>query len=77
LRVSSPWFPGWTARAGGASLEVVRVDHALMGVVVPPGEGELLVEYRSTYFGLGALISLATLALSLIALVVAIRRREG
>lgn len=77
LRIASPWFPGWTARAGGEPLEVVRVDHALMGVVVPPGEGELLLEYRSSYFALGAAISLATAALCLAAAVVAIRRREG
>jgi len=63
LRVGSAYFPGWTATAGGRELAVVPVDHALMGVVVPAGDGEVELRYRSTYFTLSALISLLTLAL--------------
>jgi uncharacterized membrane protein YfhO len=40
---------------------VAIVDHALMGVVVPPGEQELEVRYRSRPFELGAGISLVVL----------------
>jgi uncharacterized membrane protein YfhO len=29
------------------------VDHALMGAVVPAGEGEVEFRFRSNYFGLG------------------------
>ena len=63
LRISSAFYPGWTATMNGKPLGLVRTDHALMGVIVPPGEGDVTVEYRSTYFLTGVLIS----ALSLLA----------
>jgi hypothetical protein len=63
LRVSVTWFPGWKARVDGRQLEVLPVDHALMGVVVPAGEKDLQLEYHSTYFALGAAISLIGVAL--------------
>jgi hypothetical protein len=63
LRISNPYFKGWTARLGGRTLEVVPVDHALMGTVVPAGEGDLDVDYHSRYFAAGAVVSLAALAL--------------
>jgi uncharacterized membrane protein YfhO len=40
---------------------VYPVDHALMGVVVPPGEKDLILEYRSNYFVAGLIGSLLTL----------------
>ena len=62
VRVSVSYFPGWQARVDGRKLEVLHVDHALMGVIVPAGEKELLLEYHSTYFPLGAAISLLGVA---------------
>jgi len=61
LRISAAFFPGWTARAGGRAREVYPVDHALMGVAVPPGESDLILEYHSNYFAAGALASLIAL----------------
>ena len=61
LRISTAYFPGWTARVDGQAREVHPVDHALMGVVVPPGERDLILEYRSKYFAAGAIVSLLTL----------------
>jgi hypothetical protein len=62
LRIAVSYFPGWRASVDGRKLDVVHVDHALMGVVVPAGEKELLLEYHSTYFPLGAAISLLGIA---------------
>jgi hypothetical protein len=63
LRLSVPWFPGWHATAAGQECPVVKVDHALMGVIVPAGTREVEVRFSSTYFGAGAAIScLAMLA---------------
>ena len=42
-------------------LEVHRIDHALIGVVVPAGEKDLIVEYHSTYLLAGAILSLLAL----------------
>jgi uncharacterized membrane protein YfhO len=38
-------------------VNVVPVDVALMGVVVPPGDHELVVSFRSSRFAVGAAIS--------------------
>lgn len=61
LRVGNSYFKGWEARAGGRELPVFPVDHALIGVVAPPGEGDITLDYHSTYFRAGALITLVTL----------------
>jgi hypothetical protein len=61
MRVSNAWFPGWRATAGGLSLEVFPVDHALLGVVVPAGEGDLDLDYHSRFFLVGAIVSLSAL----------------
>lgn len=61
LRVGSAYFDGWTAKTAGQSLKVVPVDHALMGTVVPAGEGDVDVDYHSTYFRSGALVTLLSI----------------
>ena len=53
-----PYFPGWRATAGAKSLPLLRVDHALMGVVIPKGESEVVLQFRSNYFVAGAALSL-------------------
>jgi hypothetical protein len=58
LRVGNAYFDGWIAKAGGQSLRVVPVDHALIGIVVPAGEEDVDLDYHSTYFPSGALTSL-------------------
>jgi hypothetical protein len=63
LRIAAAHFPGWEARVDGRKLPVIPVDHALMGVVVPAGDKELLLEYHSTYFMTGAVITLLSTAL--------------
>jgi hypothetical protein len=63
LRLSVPYFPGWRATMDGKGLPIVHVDLALMGVVVPAGEGELRFFFRSDTFGTGAAITLAALTL--------------
>ncbi len=69
LRVAIPTFPGWHATLDGADLPILTVDHALQGIVVPAGEGNIILSYTSRYFFLGAVISsiaaLITLAGSL------------
>jgi hypothetical protein len=58
LRVAIAWFPGWRATTlDGVELPVVAVDRALLGVIVPAGQGELLLSYASRWFVLGAVVS--------------------
>lgn len=59
LRLSVAWYPGWRAFLGQTELPVIRVDHALMGVVVPAGQGEVEFRFHSRYFMPGLGITLA------------------
>ncbi len=68
LKLSEAWYPGWRATAGGKELPVLRVDHALIGVVVPAGEGDITFAFHSNYFNYGAALSIAAaLALAAVA----------
>jgi hypothetical protein len=79
LRVGNAYFPGWTANgrtatSNGQKLPVLPVDYALIGVVVPAGEGDLVLDYNSTYFVPAAVVTLGSLLACLVAL--ALTRRE-
>jgi hypothetical protein len=77
LRLSVPWFPGWRATSAGQECPIVRVDHALMGVIVPAGEHELDVGFHSNYFGAGLGISIAGVLCALcMAAYAGLRRRS-
>ncbi len=58
LKLSVAWYPGWRATLNGGELPVVRVDHALMGAVVPAGDGEVEFRFHSNYFAAGLAITL-------------------
>src|SRR5262249_39517958 len=49
LGVSS-FDPGWDASRDGAELPTRRVDHAFIGVLVPPGEGDIQLSYAPRFF---------------------------
>jgi hypothetical protein len=59
LRVAIPLYPGWQAESklDGAALPTLRVDAAFIGVIVPPGEGDVHLSYTPRFFWLGALVS--------------------
>jgi hypothetical protein len=76
LRLSVPWYPGWKATIGGREQEALRVDHALMGFIVPAGAGEVLIRFRLNRFGTGAALSLCGL-LSAAGLALYGRRRRS
>lgn len=68
LKLSVAWYPGWRATLNGGDLRVVRVDHALMGAVVPAGDGEVEFHFHSNYFATGLAITLmAAVGLGLLA----------
>jgi hypothetical protein len=58
LRVAVPYFPGWRAEVDGRTAPVLPADEALIGVVAPAGDHELVLRYHSTWFFTGAVISL-------------------
>ena len=61
LRVAIPNFPGWRADLGGAELPLLTVDHAFIGIVVPPGEDDIRLAYEPRLFWLGAAVSILAL----------------
>ena len=61
VRTAIPWFPGWQASCNEKQLALRIVDHALLGVEVPAGSGEMVLQYHSTWFPVGAGISLLAL----------------
>jgi hypothetical protein len=63
LVVSESWYPDWHASVDGKSVPVVRADHALLGVVVPPGAREVRLWFESASYARGRLVT--TLALLL------------
>jgi hypothetical protein len=70
LRVAIPSYPGWHATLDGVELTTLTVDRALLGVLVPAGEGILQLSYAPRYFWLGAAISTLALVAAIAALVV-------
>jgi uncharacterized membrane protein YfhO len=58
LVVSRLRFPGWTATIDGKESDILGVDGALMGVVVPAGRHRVVLSYRPRSLLLGALVSL-------------------
>jgi uncharacterized membrane protein YfhO len=57
LRTAIPVYPGWRATLDGRDLELVTVDAAFVGVVVPPGSGEVQLGFTPRWFWAGALLS--------------------
>ncbi len=57
LRVAIPAYPGWHARLNGVELTTLTVDSALQGVLVPAGEGDILLDYTPRFFVIGAVVS--------------------
>ncbi|MEW6270102.1 MAG: YfhO family protein, partial [Thermodesulfobacteriota bacterium] len=66
--------PGWAATVDGKDADLVRVNGAMMGVVVPAGEHRVELRYRPWSLAAGLVVSLAAL---LVLLRVATRRGFG
>ena len=74
VRIAAPYFPGWRAEIDGRAVPIVPVDVALMGLVVPAGNHELVVRYRSNRFAAGLAISIVGWLMALGGLVWGFRR---
>lgn len=62
LVISQAWAPGWRAQLDGEATRVYRVDYALLGVYLPPGAHEVMLEYNPRGWQWGWPISVMTLA---------------
>jgi hypothetical protein len=75
LVVSQADLPGWRAHVDGTPAVLYRAYGLVQGVVVPPGEHALVLEYAPASFRRGVLLSSLT-ALALVALTIRERRRR-
>ncbi len=73
--ISDLWYPGWVARLDGRDVPILRVNHALKGIVAPVGRHELVLSFApaSLAWGLG----FAAAALPLLVLWWLRARRRG
>ena len=63
LVLADAWYPGWKASVDGRERPIHRVDHAFRGVVVGPGDREVVFTYEPASFRIGVGLTLAALAL--------------
>ena len=61
LLVSETWYKDWAARVDGRPAPVLRGDHALITVPLPPGAREVALDFASAEYARGKVISLIAL----------------
>ncbi len=61
LVLSELWFPWWRAEVDGKEVESLRIDFALRGVHLSPGEHDVVYVYRSGWIRTGLLVSAASI----------------
>jgi uncharacterized membrane protein YfhO len=76
LLVSETWYKDWHATVDGRPAPVLRGDHALITVALPPGAREVTLDFDSPEYARGKLISLvAFLAIAALGCWSFVRRR--
>jgi hypothetical protein len=63
LVVNDTYYPGWVASVDGRPAAIYRTNALFMGVMVPPGEHEVVLEYRPPSFAVGLVLSALAAAL--------------
>lgn len=64
LVLTDPYYPAWRAKIDNQSTKIYPANHAFRAVVIPPGEHEVVFEYQSSTFKVGAGITLLSLFFS-------------
>ena len=78
LMVSENWYPEWRATVDGRAVTPLRGDYTFLTVPVPAGARDVELAYSRDTYDVGKTITLASLAVSLVLLLLpmALRRRE-
>jgi len=74
LVLSDSFYPGWKVYVDGVEGKVMRANYFYRGVLLSPGEHQVVFRYRPTSFLYGTIISLSTAGLLLAYFI--IRRRR-
>jgi hypothetical protein len=67
--VAENWYPDWVGKVDGRPAAVLRGDYSLLTIPVPAGAKAVELTFRSKLYELGRTITLASLAVLVIALV--------
>lgn len=86
LRVAAPrrgllvynetFYPGWEVWVDGTREQLVRANYLFMGVLLGPGEHDVIFSYRPASILLGALLSATAILASLVLVIVNARARQ-
>ena len=68
LVLSDAYYPGWKAEINGDDTEIIRVNHAFRGVIVPKGKNMIVFSYQPYPFFTGILVTIISIAISLMIL---------
>ena len=79
LVIAENWYPDWHASIDGKPTPILRADHALLSVVLPPGAREVTLHFASAAYAQGKVVTLVALlvTLALLATPVWQRRRSA
>jgi hypothetical protein len=61
LVIGETWYPDWHAEVDGKPAPLLRADHALLSVVLPPGAREVTLHFASAAYARGKLVTLVAL----------------
>jgi hypothetical protein len=61
LSIAQAWGPEWTATLNSQRAQLLKINHAFQGMIIPPGSHEVILQYKSSAFEAGKWISLCTL----------------
>ena len=63
LILGDQYYPGWRAYVDGHLVPIIRVNHVLRGVALPPGQHEVLFQFAPRSLRTGIWLSVIGLAL--------------
>jgi len=74
LVISEVWHPGWRALLDGRPLPLYRTDYALLGAAIPPGQHELVMEFRPLHWRAALLVTAISFTILVAGLIVLFAR---
>jgi hypothetical protein len=76
LVVGETWYPDWHVEVDGKPAPLLRADHALLSVMLPPGAREVTLRFASETYARGKLVTLAALLATAALLAAPLWRRQ-
>ena len=74
LVLTDAFYPGWKTKVNDIETKIYRVNHALRGIVLPPGENSVIFYYDPLSFKAGAITT--TVSIIILLLIVVLNKRK-